>query len=47
MKIHQLLTPEMALKTMSDMASGCLTNEQSMPCLASFFDDMFGGKKLI
>ena len=29
------------------MASNCLTNEQSIPCLASFFDAMFGVKKLL
>jgi len=30
---------------MPDMASGCPTIEQSMPCQASFFDAMFGVKK--
>ena len=28
------------------MTSGCPTNEQLMPCLASFFDAMSGVKKL-
>jgi len=45
-KFESFLTPDMASKTMPDIASSYPSTVYSMPCHTLFFDAMAGVKKL-